>query len=210
MNAPIPQFVVREAEAKEDEAPPPAGNRRIVYLTLGAVAAAALAIFALTRLGGDNVETKTPDPRRPLQRCTSFRAASRRQSRFTAKRARCATSRSQRPRPACAFWKSWSTKAIPCAPASRWRGSTPPSRTRRSAPRKRASPRRNRPPCARAANMSAPNRSAIPARSRPKRSKRAAPRRSPPTRVSPPRARRCRKSTRVSAAAMCARPPPAW
>jgi HlyD family secretion protein len=69
MNAPVLSNLLREAEAKEKEgdgAPPPERSRRIVFLTLGAIVAAAIAIFVITRLGDGNVESKAPDQRQAV------------------------------------------------------------------------------------------------------------------------------------------------
>ncbi|MBI1186084.1 MAG: efflux RND transporter periplasmic adaptor subunit [Alphaproteobacteria bacterium] len=67
MNAPVPPFVLRDAQHEEDTAPDQRRrNWRTVFFALGAVVAAALVLTVLTRLGGVEGEGTAPDPRQAV------------------------------------------------------------------------------------------------------------------------------------------------
>jgi len=68
MNAPVPPFVLRDAEP-ETEAPAPEASRRnwrLVGITFAVIFAVAAALFVLTRLGGVDSEGAAPDPRQAV------------------------------------------------------------------------------------------------------------------------------------------------
>lgn len=67
MNAPVPPFVLRDVEPQQETAPEQRRrNWRVVFLTMAAVLAVAIALFIFTRLGRVEGEGATPDPRQAV------------------------------------------------------------------------------------------------------------------------------------------------